>query len=73
MGCMRVFITPVCNSVVMRLRRWVALMKASGRDVVQYRDSVLPLIDVCGTLGYTPDFERDASQLPVVVYSAGRR
>ncbi len=38
MGCMRVFMTPSCNSVVIRFSRCeVALRAASSRSVLNWR------------------------------------
>jgi two-component system chemotaxis sensor kinase CheA len=47
--------------------------QAGGRDVVQYRDSILPLIDVCGAVGFTPNYEQASDSIQVVVFSQGGR
>jgi two-component system chemotaxis sensor kinase CheA len=48
------------------------LERTAGRDVVQYRDTILPLVDIGASLGYAPTDEY-TDTVQVVVYSnAGR-
>ncbi len=46
---------------------------AAGREVVQYRGSIMPLVDVCGALGYSSVYESESDQVQVVVFSHGGR
>ena len=45
----------------------------AGRQVVQYRGTVLPLVDVCSVLGYESSYGEADGPLQVVVYSEGGR
>jgi two-component system chemotaxis sensor kinase CheA len=49
-----------------------AVEHTAGRDVVQYRGTILPLVDIGGTLGYMPSGVA-SDMLQVVVYSSGKR
>ncbi len=62
-------------SLVDRLEEFprTSIERAAGREVVQYRDSILPLLDVCGAVGFTPNYETDGDQVQVVVFSNGDR
>jgi len=62
-------------SLVDRLEEFdrASVERAGGQDVVQYRDSILPLVDLCGTLGYAPNYDANATQIQVVVFSRGSR
>jgi len=45
--------------------------RVGTRDVVQYRDEILPIIDVCALLGGRRD--PDERVIPVIVYSEGAK
>jgi two-component system chemotaxis sensor kinase CheA len=62
--------TAIPLSAVDRLEEFgrTALEHTAGRDVVQYRNTILPLVDIGATLGYTPSAET-SDTLQVVVYS----
>jgi two-component system chemotaxis sensor kinase CheA len=44
----------------------------AGNDVVQYRDTILPLVDIASCVGYSPSLQR-ADTLQVVVHTEGAR
>jgi two-component system chemotaxis sensor kinase CheA len=45
---------------------------ASGQPVVQYRDQILPLVDLPELFGGTPSFAGEERQLQVIVHSSAR-
>jgi two-component system chemotaxis sensor kinase CheA len=49
-----------------------AIERASGRDVIQYRGTILPLVDVAAVLGEEPVL-RTSERVNVVVYAAQGR
>jgi two-component system chemotaxis sensor kinase CheA len=61
-------------SVVDRLEEFPrdALEHTAGRHVVQYRNTILPLVDIGASLGYASS-ATDADTVQVVVYSQGGR
>lgn len=67
--------TAIPLAVVDRLEEFQrsAVELTAGRQVVQYRGGVLPLLDVCSTLGYEAVYGDDDSTLQVVVYSENGR
>jgi two-component system chemotaxis sensor kinase CheA len=62
--------TAIPLSAVDRLEEFKrsAMEHTAGRDVVQYRDTILPLVDIGATLGYMPGAE-PTDTVQVVVYS----
>jgi two-component system chemotaxis sensor kinase CheA len=65
--------TAIPLSAVDRLEEFKhsAVEHTAGRDVVQYRGTILPLVDIGGTLGYMPS-GTVSDTLQVVVYSETR-
>lgn len=66
--------TAIPLSAVDRLEEFKrdAIEHTAGQDVVQYRNTILPLVDIGATLGYMPSNEISDS-IQVVVYSSGGR
>jgi two-component system chemotaxis sensor kinase CheA len=62
--------TAIPLSAVDRLEEFkrTAIEHTAGRDVVQYRNTILPLVDIGATLGYMPSGET-GDTIQVVVYS----
>jgi len=66
--------TAIPLSMVDRLEEFprTALEHTAGREVVQYRDTILPLVDIGASLGYRSSVSAD-DNVQVVVYSSGGR
>jgi two-component system chemotaxis sensor kinase CheA len=67
--------TAIPLSAVDRLEEFhrSALEHTAGQDVVQYRGSILPLVDIGSTLGYLPSTGEQTDTVQVVVYSQNGR